>query len=1020
MPPIWSIKCFKIMSLMFILTVVGLTQVFASNYILYPTADMDPGSFEEQQTKSVTGKVNDNQTGDAMPGVNIQVKGTTIGAITDAEGKYSLSVTDRNAILVFSFIGYVAQEIPVAGKTTVDVVLIGVLKGLEEVIVVGYGTQSKHNITGSIASVDLAKIATLPNTNISQSLTGVPGVQFTNTGRPGQTGAILIRGQNSLSGSNDPLVVLDGITFYGSLSDINPDDIQSLQVLKDASSASIYGSRAANGVILVTSKKGTTEKPTISFNAFYGLSYVGNELKLLSPERYIERRLQWRKINNQEADPANIASYLAPDEATNYNAGISHNAWDMIAQQGSISSYDLSVSGKTALTSYYISSALSFEQGLIYNDKEKRVTFRANIDNQITKWLNIGFTSSFSHRDPSGQEADVQQAYRSSPYGTYYDPDGTPTRYIVSDENAVTNPLYGSFYSTNVQTSDNVFSNFFTQIDIPFIKGLSYRLNFSPNYRWNNTYNFTSQDPRRTDNMTSGSKYNGKSFDWVLENIVTYKREIGINHAIDLTLLYGRNHSESESTTANASLFSTDVLGFNNLGLGSIFTNSSTASGSEGISSMARLNYQFKKRYMLTLTARRDGSSVFATNYKYAIFPSVALGWMISEEPFLKTVKFIDMMKIRVSYGSIGNQAIASYQSLSLSTLQRYVFGDGGTSSLGVVKATLGNNNLKWESTYTTNAAVDFSLFEQRISGTFEVYNSNTKDLLVSRAIPVMTGYTSILTNIGEVNNKGIELSLNWVNIKRNKFLWNSSATYAYNKNEIVHLFRTDLNGDGKEDDVVANGWFIGYPIHSYYDYVFDGIYQEGDTDIPAGSTPGFVRVKDLTGEGIRNAQDRTIVGSGTNPKYDFSIRNNFYYGHLSLSVFVGGMLGWSGMFNLINPLVPGRALNQVDEGWWTAENKSNTRPTLLYNNPLGTNWYVSRDFVRIKDASIAYDLDKMTLDKVKLSSLRIYLSVKNLYTFTKFPGSDPESGGDYTSEQGSSNLFPMPRTFTLGLNIGF
>ena len=369
MPPIWSIKCFKIMSLMFILTVVGLTQVFASNYILYPTADMDPGSFEEQQTKSVTGKVNDNQTGDAMPGVNIQVKGTTIGAITDAEGKYSLSVTDRNAILVFSFIGYVAQEIPVAGKTTVDVVLIGVLKGLEEVIVVGYGTQSKHNITGSIASVDLAKIATLPNTNISQSLTGVPGVQFTNTGRPGQTGAILIRGQNSLSGSNDPLVVLDGITFYGSLSDINPDDIQSLQVLKDASSASIYGSRAANGVILVTSKKGTTEKPTISFNAFNGLSYVGNELKLLSPERYIERRLQWRKINNQEADPANIASYLAPDEATNYNAGISHNAWDMIAQQGSISSYDLSVSGKTALTSYYISSALSFEQGLIYNDK---------------------------------------------------------------------------------------------------------------------------------------------------------------------------------------------------------------------------------------------------------------------------------------------------------------------------------------------------------------------------------------------------------------------------------------------------------------------------------------------------------------------------------------------------------------------------------------------------------------------------------------------------------------------------
>ncbi|MFA6947048.1 MAG: hypothetical protein WC220_14215, partial [Pedobacter sp.] len=412
--------------------------------------------------------------------------------------------------------------------------------------------------------------------------------------------------------------------------------------------------------------------------------------------------------------------------------------------------------------------------------------------------------------------------------------------------------------------------------------------------------------------------------------------------------------------------------------------------------------------------------SVFAANYKYATFPSIALGWMISDEPFLKAAGFIDMLKIRVSYGSIGNQAIAPYNSLSLSGLQRYVFGDGGPSSLGVVKSTLGNDNLKWESTYTTNTAMDFSLFKQRISGTIEVYNSNTKDLLVSRSIPVMTGYTTILTNIGVVNNKGLELSLNWINIQRNKFQWNSSATYFHNKNEIVHLFETDLDLDGKEDDVVANRWFIGHPINSYYDYVFDGIYQEGDTDIPPGSQPGWVRVKDLTGEGTRNADDRTILGSGKNPKDEFSIRNNFSYGNLSLSVFLSGMLGWDAMFNLINPLVPGRALNQVDEGWWTAENKSNTRPTLLYNNPLLTNWYVSRNFVRIKDASIAYDFDKTTLDRFKLSSFRLYLSVKNLYTFTKFPGSDPESGGDYSSEQGSTNLFPMPRTFTLGFNIGF
>jgi TonB-linked SusC/RagA family outer membrane protein len=923
-------------------------------------------------------------------------------------------------VLVFSFIGYASQEVAVQGRTVINVVLEVEMGALEEVVVVGYGTQTRYFITGSIASVDLTHTATLPNTNISQSLSGIPGVQFINNGRPGQAGVILIRGQNSLSGSNDPLIILDGITFNGDLSDINPDDIQSIEVLKDASSASIYGSRAANGVILVTSKRGKTEKPTINLNVFYGLSYVANELKLLSPERYIERRLEWRKINNQEADPAKIADYLAADEATNYNAGISHNGWDMIAQQGSISSYDMSISGKTDVTSYYLSGALSTEQGLILNDQEKRITVRANIDNQITKWLNIGLTSSFSHRDPSGQVANIQQAYRASPFGTYFDPDGTPTQYVVSDETAGQNPLYTPFFTTNVRASDNIFSNFFTQIDMPFIKGLSYRLNYSPNFRWNNTYTFTRQDPRRTDNMTSATKSTGKTFSWVLENIVTLKRSIGVNHAIDLTLLYGREHRESESTTADASQFSIDVLGFDNLGLGSIFTNSSNASATEGISSMARLNYQFRKRYMLTLTARRDGSSVFAANHKYASFPSAALGWMISDEPFLSTAKFIDMMKIRVSYGSIGNQAISPYQSLSLSGLQRYVFSDGGSSSLGVVKSTLGNDDLKWESTYTTNAAVDFSFFKQRISGTFEVYNNNTKDLLVSRSIPVMTGYTSIMTNIGQVNNRGFELSLNWINIQSDKFQWNSSGTYAYNKNEIIHLFRTDLDNDGKEDDVVANSWFIGYPIHSYYDYAFDGIYQEGDTEIPPGSKPGFVRVKDLNNDGTLNALDRTIVGSGTNPKHEFSIRNNFRYGNLFLSVFVGGMLGWSGRFNLINPLVPGRALNQVDEGWWTAENKSNTRPTLLYNNPLGTNWYVSRDFVRIKDASIAYEFDKVILNKIKLSSLRFYLSIKNLYTFTKFLGSDPESGGDYTSEQGSSDLFPMPRTFTLGFNIGF
>ena len=1020
MPPIRSKKCFKIMNLMFLFTFVGLAQAFANYYTLVSTADLGLGSLQQQQSISVAGKVTDSQTGEAMPGVNIQVKGTTIGAITDGEGKYSLSVNDREATLIFSFIGYVTQEIPVAGKKTLNVVLIADFQSLEEVVVVGYGTQLRRSVTGSIASVDMSKSRDLSNVNLTQSLNTIAGVQFTGTGRPGQDGVILIRGQNSLSGSNDPLIILDGIIFSGTMADINPNDIQSIDILKDASSTSIYGSRAANGVILISSRKGTTERPTVTINAFYGLSDMGSKLKLLSPERYLQRRLDWLSQTGLEADPAKITSYLTKTEADNYTNGVSHDPWDIISQQGKIVSCDLSVSAKSAFTSYYISASMVDEKGLIFNDNQKRATIRANIDNKITEWLNLGINATFSHRNLSGLNASLQDAYRSSPYGTFYYPDGEPTTYPVPEETAGGNPIRSAILTTNEEIYDNLFSNFYALINIPFIEGLSYRLNYSPNYRWNHNYNFFRQDKYLTFNTTNASKFDQKNFDWVLENIVNYKRNIGKNHTLDLTLLYGRNHTGFESTTANAQLLSIDALGYNDLSLGQTLTTLSSGQASEGISSMARLNYQYKGKYLLTLTARRDGSSVFATNNKYATFPSAALAWIISDEQFLKKVKFIDRIKLRVSYGAAGNQAISPYQSLSLSAITQYVYGDGGITSIGAYPSTIGNNDLKWETTYTANAAVDFDLFKGRLSGTFEIFNSNTHDLLVRRNIPVMTGYNSILTNIGQTNNEGIEIVLNSVNIQRANFQWNTTATFAYIKNTIVHLFRTDLNGDGKEDDVVSNNWFIGQPINSFYDYVFDGIYQEGDNDIPAYNKPGDVRVKDLNGDGILNSEDRAVVGSGGNPKYHFSIRNNINYGNLSLSIIVNAMQGWIAPFNLINPLVPGRALGQLDAGWWTSENKSNTRPSLIYSNPLGTSWYISRDFVRIQDVSLSYQFPKGMLNKLKTSNLRVFMSGKNLYTFTKWLGSDPEGGGNFSSSQGSGDLFPMPRTFTFGINIGF
>ncbi|MBJ6145321.1 TonB-dependent receptor [Hymenobacter sp. BT559] len=972
--------------------------------------------------KTVQGRVTDKKTGEGIPGVTVVLKGTTKGTTSDLNGNYSITVNAATDVLVFSSVGFAGQEVTVGDRALLNVVLEAANRALDEVVVVGYGAQSRRNVTGAVAKVDMKQTENLPNTNVTQSLRGrVAGVQFTDNGRPGQNGSILIRGPRSLAGGNNPLIVLDGIFFNGSLSDINPNDIESMEVLKDASAAAIYGSRAANGVILITSKKGTTQKPTIRINAFTGISEMGHTVKLLSPDRYLQKTLDYRAQSGLPADPANVASYLTTSEAANYKAGNTLDPWKAASQPGRIGSYDLSLSGRNDATNYYLSAAYTDEKGLILNDNQKRVTLRANVENQVAKWLSVGLNSTFIRRDLSGREADVSSIYYSSPFGTWTYPDGTPTQYGVPEEQISGNPLRNVLLTQNEEIYNNLFSNFYALVNVPFIKGLSYRVNFSPNYRWNHTYNFTRQDRRLPNNTTSASKYNQENYDWVLENILTYNKQINENHGFDLTLLYGRNHQQSESTTASANQLSSDALGWNSLTLGGTQTTLSDAAKVDGISSMARLNYRFKERYLVTLTARRDASSVFAANNKYATFPSAAIAWIASDESFLKKASFIDLLKFRVSYGSVGNQAIQPYQSLSLSGITQYVFGDSGPTSVGIFPSTMANNDLKWETTATANAAVDFTLFKGRLGGTIEVYNSDTKNLIVQRTLPSLTGYTSVLTNLGATNNKGIEITLNTVNLRRRNFEWSSNLVLSANRNKIVHLYRSDTNGDGREDDDLSNRWFIGQPITVYYDYVFDGIYQKGD-NLPANAKPGDVRLKDLNGDGkIDATNDRTIIGQGGQPKVRWGITNNFSYGNLSLSVFVNAMQGWMSDFILLDPNStrsensPGRALNQIDAGWWTADNPSTTRPSLVYTNPLGHNYYVSRNFVRIQDVSLAYNFPTPVISKLGFANLRVFLSGKNLYTFTDWPGTDPESGGTT-----KASFFPMPRTYTLGLNLGF
>ena len=528
------------------------------------------------------------------------------------------------------------------------------------------------------------------------------------------------------------------------------------------------------------------------------------------------------------------------------------------------------------------------------------------------------------------------------------------------------------------------------------------------------------QDPYSATNNTYGSKYNSNTFRWVWENIMSYKKTISQDHEIDLTLMYGRNSYQNDVTYIEAKNFEINLLGFNNLALGSDYVVETPAKAKFGVSSMARLNYMFKKRYMLSMAIRRDGNSVFGAQNKFARFPSAAFSWIVSEESFMANADAISFLKFRVSYGSNGNEAIPPYKTQSLNETIRNVLGDGSGSSIAFVPlAYMGNESLKWEATYSTNIGLDFSMYNGRISGSVDAYNKTTTDLLVQRDIPPTNGYETTYENIGEVNNKGIELTLNSVNLQDSRFQWNTAFTFAYNKNKIVHLFG-DVDGDGIEDDAEANSWFLGEDINSYFDYEFAGILQEEDAVLPARA--GDIILRDMDGDTLITVDDRTIVGHGKHPHYVISLSNTFRYGNLSLFISVNSMLGWIAPFDLVYPYDKGRAFNTLQTEYWTAENRSNVYPSLIYSNKAhGNHYYISRDFVRIKDIAISYDFKNLK-DPVfsHFQSLSVSLSIKNAYTFTRWLGPDPENAGDITSDQGSNAVYPMPRIYSLGLNMSF
>ncbi|QXU44255.1 TonB-dependent receptor [Pedobacter sp. D749] len=969
---------------------------------------------------SISGKVKDNK-GNPIPGASISVKGTTQVVASDANGNFKISA-QKGESLVISFVGYVTNTVLVANETQLSIILAEDKdKNLQDVIVIGYGTQKRSDVTGSVVSVPKARLSQLPVTNVLQSIEGaVAGVNVTTTSSvPGSQPNALIRGQNSISAGTGPYVVVDGVPLTktgGSLNDINPNDIASVEILKDASATAIYGTNGSNGVILITTKRGTTGKPVIRYSGYAGIDNIAHILQPGSGADYVQKYADMLKQTGQvqQRPVPNIGELPA------YNAGTTTDWVKEATQQGVIQDHNVSISGGSQDVKYFISGDYLNQKGVIKGYDFKRIGLRSNLDVNVTSFLTIGTSLFLTSNNFDGGRANLLLATAMSPYGQEYNTNGTYTIYPMSPEQLYTNPLLG-LTTTQIRRTTNINGNGYAEVKFPgALTGLKFRLNAGYTYFPEKRGSYIGR--LANDLNGTASSFNASTNSYTIENILTYSKDIKKHH-FDFTALYSAQERNYNSTTAGAVGFINDELGLNNIGAGATQTSGSNRDRYGLNSQMGRLFYSYDSKYLLTLTARRDGSSVFGANTtKYGVFPSAAIGWNIINEDFMKNVKVFSNLKLRISYGKTGNEAVGVYNTITTEGSSRSPF--NGISTIGVIPNNLGNISLQWETTKTANIGLDFGILNNRINGSIEAYQNKTSGLLLNRSLPIITGYSKVSENIGKTTNKGLELTLNTQNIAGKDFRWETMFVFATNKNKI-----TDLYGDGKDD--LGNRWFIGKPIRVVYDYQMTGVWQTGEDVSKQDPTakPGSLKFADLTNDGKITADDRTILGQ-IDPKWTGGITNTFHYKNINLSIFIQTAQGMTrNNTDLGYGDETGRRNTPAEIGYWTPENMSQTRPALSYNNTLGYGYASDASYTRIKDVTLSYVFSQNLLDKLHLGGLTIYASGRNLHTFTKWVGWDPEQttygrgSGDGNANQQAfaadwTNNYPLTRTFVLGLNV--
>lgn len=1012
------------------------------------------------QAQTVTGKITDSDGNNPLPGASIVVKGSSVGTTTDANGEYSIAVEDLNTILVFSFIGYESQEIQVGGRTRIDVVLKPDIQSLEEVVVVGYGTQRKRDVTGAIARVEAEQLKSEATANITSMLRGnVPGlaVSYNISAKGiGSASDFLVRGEKSLRKdldndgdreeqreANQPLIVVDGMLYYGDLADINPSDVQSIDILKDASSAAVYGSRAANGVILITTKKGTRGKPTINISANVGLAYPSHKrYELMNGQQFIARRIAgfeanerrqltigpgyYNKYDNLPAgvtldewkayDGSSQATDLdeiwlnrigfAPIEVANYKAGRETDFSKYTWQTGKTQDYNVSVGGASDAVSYYFSLGYTKNEGIRYNEEFQTIRARLNLEADITEWLAVGTNTQIALRDES--PIYVDPSFYNTPYSSMYEDDGKTLLFAPSGYINAPNFWLEMVFHKRDRKYNSINSKLYGRLTLPF--GITFTSEFIPRLGWNRNFeHWSSGHELWALQGGRARRENTHINEWQVNNILKWNKSFG-PHAFDVTLLQNAEKQQSWFDRSYRQRFlPSDVLGYHRMQAAAedleISSNDQVATAD---ALMGRVNYTFMNKYHFTAAVRRDGYSAFGQLNPRATFWSVAGGWTISDETFFN-VDWVDNLKLRLSYGTNGNRGVDKYDAFATLATGKFVMIINGVPQYVSQLYTdrMQNPKLKWETTVAYNLGIDFSVLDGTLRGNIELYDMKTYDMLISRQLADVTGFFDVFDNLGETNNRGIELGLSSRNMNRGGFTWTTDFSIAYNKNKIVSLYGhqvTDpVTGKTKEPDDITNKWFIGRAIDEIWDYKTLGIWQQAEAEQAAdyGRVPGDYKLEDVDGDGIYTDADKQFLGY-RRPPVRMTLRNVLTYKNFELMIKMYSNVGHKAANNYLrnNEAFYDRS-TYYNVPYWTAENPSN-KWGRVDSYETGFDVWENNSFVRIDNVALTYNLPSTLLDRYKVRACSLSLMAGNPFVWA--PGwswMDPENNGytpSYTS----------------------